>query len=614
MAYLVFARKYRPQTFGDVVEQSHVTKTLANAIESGRLAHALLFSGPRGTGKTTIARILAKCVNCSSGPAATPCNQCRSCSEITAGNAIDVFEIDGASNNKVENIRELRENAKYMPAHSRCKIYIIDEVHMLSDAAFNALLKILEEPPAHVLFFFATTEAQKIPVTILSRCQRHDLKRVGIDAIVSHMHRICSNEGIEISENGLALIAREADGSIRDGLSLLDQIVTCSESTVTDRNVIDILGVIDRKILFDVSAALFSGDMAAILEICDALYRQGRHLMKFYAELMEHFRNLLVIKSQGAPAALAGVAAHERRIMAEQAKTVTQPYLFQVLAVLFEEEWRIKQSVSPKLALEMTFFRLMQVKPAFSFDEIIEKLDRIKTGDSADAPPRFPETAQTSPAGTKDNGSVPSPGEPAEQGGYKAEAGSPSDPPSVAESEPEIPPAAENSFSQEAAVTGGVTGPAGVQPVRSGESAGNPAPENTAGYLPETPTETADNDRDGAWERLKHVICEKSPALGACLAESAMKQEPPDRVIIEANAGNPSAALLNRAKNIASIENHCHDFFDKPVKVEVRVKESPPAGSSRPPAEQLVREARSHPLVTAAVKTFNGKIRDVKIL
>jgi DNA polymerase-3 subunit gamma/tau len=191
MGYRVLSLKYRPQTFEDVVKQDHVTRTLSNAIRSGRLAHAILFSGPRGTGKTTIARILAKCVNCASGPTPTPCNICRSCREITSGHSADVFEIDGASNNKVDNIRELRENAVYMPAQSPYKIYIIDEIHMLSDSAFNALLKILEEPPAHVLFFFATTEPNKIPITILSRCQRHDLRRIDINSIIDRLEHIC---------------------------------------------------------------------------------------------------------------------------------------------------------------------------------------------------------------------------------------------------------------------------------------------------------------------------------------------------------------------------------------------------------------------------------------
>ena len=211
MSYLVLARKYRPQTFEEVIGQDHITRTLANAISSDRVAHAILFSGPRGTGKTTVARILAKTMNCKKGPAPIPCNECRSCKEITSGRAVDVYEIDGASNNSVDQIRELRENVRYMPAHSLYKIYIIDEVHMLSKSAFNALLKTLEEPPSHVMFIFATTEPNKIPITILSRCQRHDFRRISLESISKHMSLLCSKEGKDIKNESLELIAREAD-------------------------------------------------------------------------------------------------------------------------------------------------------------------------------------------------------------------------------------------------------------------------------------------------------------------------------------------------------------------------------------------------------------------
>ncbi|MBS0013450.1 MAG: DNA polymerase III subunit gamma/tau, partial [Desulfobacterales bacterium] len=378
MAYLVFARKYRPQQFDDVIGQAHITRSLANAVTTRRLAHAILFSGPRGTGKTTVARILAKCVNCHNGPTDKPCNQCPSCREITTSSAADVFEIDGASNNKVENVRELRETAKYKPSSSPYKIFIIDEVHMLSDAAFNALLKTLEEPPAHVLFFFATTEPNKIPVTILSRCQRYDFRRVAIDDITAHMAEICRQEQMQISENALAVIAREADGSIRDGLSLLDQIVTCSSGQVSDEQVVEMLGVIDRQVLFDAADALFSGNAAALVGICDALYRQGRHLLRFYSELIVHFRNLLLIKMGGAEKSLTDVPEHEKKQMAKQVEPVSEPYLSQIVNTLFSDEWRIRQSISPRHALEMTFFKLLQIRPAMSMDTLIEKLDQLR--------------------------------------------------------------------------------------------------------------------------------------------------------------------------------------------------------------------------------------------
>jgi DNA polymerase-3 subunit gamma/tau len=378
MSYLVLARKYRPQTFDQVIKQDHVTQTLTNAISAGRVAHAILLSGPRGTGKTTVARILAKAMNCESGPTRIPCNDCSSCREITSGSAVDVFEIDGASNNSVDQIRDLRENVKYMPAHSRYKIYIIDEVHMLSIAAFNALLKTLEEPPSHVMFIFATTEPHKIPITILSRCQRHDFRRIDAESISKHMESICEKEGIDIAIESLSLIAREAGGSMRDAQSLLDQVTSSAEGKITHEHVIDILGVIDRKILFDISGAVIRGDIHALLDILDEVYDHGHDMKKLYGELVEHFRNLLVVKMVARDSKLVDVPGHEIDQIHDQVKEVSSAYLTHVFDILFKEEAVIRFSSQPKLALEMIFIRLFQVKPALPIDELIEKLDDLR--------------------------------------------------------------------------------------------------------------------------------------------------------------------------------------------------------------------------------------------
>jgi len=342
MSYLVLARKYRPQTFDQVVEQAHITRTLTNAISSDRVAHAILFSGPRGTGKTTVARILAKAMNCKEGPTAVPCNNCRSCNEITAGNAVDVYEIDGASNNSVDQIRELRENIKYMPAHSLYKIYIIDEVHMLSMAAFNALLKTLEEPPAHVMFMFATTEPHKIPITILSRCQRHDFRRISLDSISSHMALLCRQEGFEIAEDSLGVMAREAGGSMRDGLSLLDQIMTCTQGAMSHEQVLDLLGVIDRKILFDLAESILSSDIPAVLDLLDDIYDRGHDIKKLYADLLEHFRDLLVVAMGKKVDKLVDLPSGEIEQLMGQAKRVSTTALGQIFNMLFEEEISIR--------------------------------------------------------------------------------------------------------------------------------------------------------------------------------------------------------------------------------------------------------------------------------
>src|SRR5215813_14949677 len=258
MSYLVLARKWRPQTFAEVVGQEHVTRTLRNALSSGRVAHAFLFTGPRGVGKTTTARLLAKALNCEHGPTPDPCNVCSNCLEITAGSAIDVLEIDGASHTGVDHIRDLTEGVQYRPAKSRFRIIIIDEVHMLSNAAFNALLKTLEEPPPHVKFIFATTEAHKVLPTILSRCQRYDFKRIPLRELIERLREILQHEGLAVDDVGLALLAREADGSLRDAQSLLDQVIAWSGSQVTEQAVREALGVADRQALFRVVDAVLA--------------------------------------------------------------------------------------------------------------------------------------------------------------------------------------------------------------------------------------------------------------------------------------------------------------------------------------------------------------------
>ena len=378
MSYLVLARKYRPQSFEAVVDQDHVTRTLINAIAAGRVAHAILFTGPRGTGKTTVARILAKAMNCAAGPTPEPCNDCQSCREITSGKAVDVFEIDGASNNSVDQIRELRDNVKYMPAHSPHKIYIIDEVHMLSTPAFNALLKTLEEPPAHVMFIFATTEPHKIPATILSRCQRHDFKRIALASITDHMQKLCGLEHFDISRSSLTLIAREAGGSIRDALSLLDQVTACSDGKIEDTQVLDLLGVIDRKMIFDLVQALLDGNAQKVLESLDVVHQRGHDMKRLYADLVEHFRHLMVVKLCRQTGRLVDLPAHEIQRLQEQVASVSTAHLNQLFDLLFKEEPAVKFSAQPKIAVEMACFRLLQAKPTLTIESLIEKLDTLR--------------------------------------------------------------------------------------------------------------------------------------------------------------------------------------------------------------------------------------------
>lgn len=377
MAYEVLARKWRPQRFQDVVGQAHVTQTLINAIKGKRLAHAYLFGGPRGVGKTSVARILAKAMNCQQGEPGNPCNRCQSCLEITDGSSVDVQEIDGASNRGIDEIRELRENIRYMPSSSSYRIYIIDEVHMLTLQAFNALLKTLEEPPSHVKFIFATTESHKVPVTILSRCQRFDFKRIPLNEIISHLEGITREEGLEVSRSGLALISREAQGSMRDAESLLDQVVSFAGERITDKHITDILGIIDRDIIFDASRAMIEGSSRRCLEIVDQIYNYGYDIKQFYRALMGQFRNLLISLLVTQDHVL-DMTESDREEAASQAEKAGAEKLQLMLNFLINREEDLRFTSQPRLILETTMIKLSRLGEILSFDELLKKIGSLE--------------------------------------------------------------------------------------------------------------------------------------------------------------------------------------------------------------------------------------------
>ncbi len=377
MSYEVFARKWRPQVFEDVIGQDHITGTLVNAIKTDRLAHAYLFSGARGVGKTSVARILAKAMNCPDGEPGVPCNRCSSCREITSGSSVDVQEIDGASNRGIDEIRELRENIRYMPSSSRYRIYIIDEVHMLTKEAFNALLKTLEEPPPHVKFFFATTEPHKVPVTILSRCQRFDFKRIPPALIVEQLAKITGSEGIKISREGLGLISREAQGGMRDAESLLDQVVSFTGPSVADRQIMDILGIVDRDLIFEASAAVIEGNAEACVRIVERIYNFGYEIKEFYHALMDQFRNLLIslIVTDGS---LLDMTEGDRDALRKQARKAGREKLQQILNVLIRREEDLRFTSSPRLILETVLIKLCHMGEVLGFEELMGKLAALE--------------------------------------------------------------------------------------------------------------------------------------------------------------------------------------------------------------------------------------------
>jgi DNA polymerase-3 subunit gamma/tau len=378
VSYLVLARKWRPQTFGDLVGQEHICRTLQNAIESGRVAHAFLFTGARGVGKTTAARILAKALECEKGQKTEPCNVCPSCSSITAGNAADVFEIDGASNTGVDDIRELRENIKYLPSSCRFKIFIIDEVHMLSISAFNALLKTLEEPPPHVKFIFATTEPHKIPVTILSRCQRFDFKRIPLQKIVARLRYISEQEKIVISDLALTTIARKGDGSMRDALSTMDQVLSFCGDTVAENEVTALLGVVDRRLLFETALAVFAREYPPLFDIVKRVDDQGYNMRQYCQELIGHFRNLVMVRLTKNSSELLDLAEGELTELAGQATCVQLEDLQRHISILLKAESEMASSSFSRLILEMALVKMSSLAPAVPVNEILARIKGLE--------------------------------------------------------------------------------------------------------------------------------------------------------------------------------------------------------------------------------------------
>ncbi|UCE20117.1 MAG: DNA polymerase III subunit gamma/tau [Gemmatimonadota bacterium] len=384
MSYLVMARKWRPLTFEDVVNQDHVKRTLANAIKAGRIAHAYLFSGPRGIGKTTVARILAKALNCENGPTAIPCNECSVCREIMESRSLDVLEIDGASNRGIDEVRNLRENIKYAPLKSKFKIYIIDEVHMLTDPAFNALLKTLEEPPVHVVFIFATTAPQKIPATILSRCQRFDFRRISAKEIVERLSQITREEKISIDDEALVILAKKADGSLRDAESLLDQMASFTDERITSETVRHLLGVVDQEFIFRLGDIIAAKDVPSGLDVVGRVIDEGMDIQEFFKTLAEHLRNLLVAKSTSDASHLIDADEGGRKRYREQAVHFSEGDILRMIRIVSDHEFNLRRSPLPRLELEMAVLRLIKLDSSVSLEEVLNRLEAIGDASAGD--------------------------------------------------------------------------------------------------------------------------------------------------------------------------------------------------------------------------------------
>jgi len=378
MSYLVLARKWRPQQFDDLVGQEHVSQTLKNAITADRVHHAFLFTGARGVGKTSAARIFAKALNCQQGPTVTPCGVCPSCIDITNSQGIDVLEIDGASNTGVDDIRELREHIRYLPSQSRYKIFIIDEVHMLSINAFNALLKTLEEPPEHAKFIFATTEPHKIPVTILSRCQRFDFKKIGMAPLVARLRYIVDQEGVAVSEDGLAIVARNGGGSMRDALSTLDQVIAFCGDRIGDDELQALLGLVSRRLLLDTIEALIDRDPRQVLALIQKVDDHGHSFRQFGQQLVELLRALVILKVVENPGDLLDFSDAETQELKAMIAPVSLEDLQRFLGVLIKAEADLALSNYPRLTMEMALVRLATLPAGVDVATLIERLASLE--------------------------------------------------------------------------------------------------------------------------------------------------------------------------------------------------------------------------------------------
>ncbi|MFH0992005.1 MAG: DNA polymerase III subunit gamma/tau [bacterium] len=377
MSYQVTARKWRPTIFEEVVGQTHVTSTLRNAIASNRLAHAYIFSGARGCGKTTTARILAKAINCLSPKEFNPDNTCEICQEITAGRNLDVIEIDGASNRGVEEIRNLRESVRYTPTRGTYKVYIIDEVHMLTKEAFNALLKTLEEPPAHVIFIFATTEVHKIPMTILSRCQRFDFRRISIEEIIARLRFIAKEEQVTIDDNALVIIAKKGDGSLRDAQSIFDQIRSFCGNTIAAADVLKVLNVVDQELFFRVTEMIRSGNVRGGIELVDELVRHGYDLREFLSGLSEHLRNILVVMTTESTQLVEASEVYRKRY-SDESKQFQQSDVLRLIKLVNDLEQAIRWAPQPRFKLEVGILQMIKLDRAVQLDRLIKQIEEMK--------------------------------------------------------------------------------------------------------------------------------------------------------------------------------------------------------------------------------------------
>jgi len=574
MQYQVLARKWRPQIFSEIVGQEHVSRTLLNALESGRIAHAFLFSGPRGSGKTSTARILAKALNCHEGKSGEPCGDCPSCKEITGGNCIDVLEIDAASHTGVDNVRQLIEQARYQPARDKYKIFIIDEVHMLSNAAFSALLKTLEEPPSHVAFIMATTEYHKIPATILSRCQQYSFKLIPYPLILERLRMISESESIEISPTALEQVVFSSGGSMRDAMSALDQVVAFSGARVKDDDVVALLGLIEPRILSCTIKAIAGNDIAAILNQVAELVESGQDLQGFCRRLIGQFRNLMVLKAGVKDPGFLGIPESLLADLEEQAVLFSKEDLIRLFEALLKTDNSMKHTTQMRFQLEMGLVELAHVAKLRSLEDLISEFSSFEDSD-----------APVPPAGRSNSGPAtgPTPG--------------PSRAPK-APREKEQPERSDRESSQ-------------IKEKRNNPSSAQVDPSGTG--EPSDPTSSRE-----LLQRIASVVGSK--ALESLMQRLDGARLQGDKLIIE--MGGAKQFFRNQIReNLPLIARAATTVVGS--KVDVLVEEGQPSenrdsaknrNSQEPPSEpDILEKAKREPVVQSFLDVFPGQVKAEKI-
>jgi DNA polymerase III subunit gamma/tau len=593
MDYQVSARKYRPGTFDDVIGQPHVVQTLVNAITTKRIAQAYLFSGTRGVGKTTVARILAKALNCEQGPTGTPCSTCVNCTEITQGHSVDVIEIDGASNTSVDDVREIRENVKFTPFHGTYRVYIIDEVHMLSNSAFNALLKTLEEPPSHVVFIFATTEIHKIPATILSRCQHYNFRRIAKADIIERLRHVAERDGIAIEDRSLAALARASEGSMRDGLSLLDQAVAFGGKAIVHADLEALLGAVPQELLRGMTRAITSQDSAAALQALRRLIEGGHDLRAYCADVVEYLRNLLVVSvtpEQEWPVLIEGSSDDLAQLAADRAALAPE-HIQQIFALFTEAEDALRFSAHPRFVLETAAVKATRVLRS-------ETTKRDQPARTAGGPPQsaVAPTDKAPSAGRGAGSPLPAAAPPrpgAASGVPRASSASGSVPPSSGSGGP----------------------PAGRPPAAHTAKQGPPSSSPVAASA--APAITLD------WERFQEEVGHAYPNIAPFLEQGRLVGIEGQVVTIGfAKQATVARGMLEKADNIQVLTSLCERIGGQPVRLRVvELTEADPPGQTmaqiRAAKEQeqkvvLFERAKAHPMVKQALEMFGAELADVR--